>query len=69
LALPPLAGATLALYQAMRAQRASNVALAERLGVSEGAVRRLVDPDHASRMEAVEAALEALWRYAAWLDG
>jgi hypothetical protein len=31
----------------------SNVALARRLGVSEAAVRRLVDPDHASRLDDV----------------
>jgi antitoxin HicB len=59
-ALPPLVAVKLALYQAIRAQAVTNVALAERLGITEGAVRRLVDPDHASRMEKLEAALEAL---------
>ena len=59
-ALAPVVAAKLALYQAMRSQRVSNIALAERIGVTEGAVRRLVDPDHASRMEKIEAALEAL---------
>ena len=59
-ALAPVVAAKLALYQAMRSQQVSNIVLAERLGVTEGAVRRLVDPDHASRMEKVEAALEVL---------
>ncbi len=60
IALPPLIAAKLALYQAMRERGLSNVALAARLGLSEGAVRRLVDPDHASRIEKLEVALEAL---------
>jgi len=52
--------AKLALYQAMRKQRISKVELARRLGVTEAVARRLVDPDHASKIERVEAALEAL---------
>ena len=60
IALSPLLAAKLALYQAMRERGLSNVALAARLGVSEGAVRRLVDPDHASRIERVDAALAVL---------
>lgn len=59
-ALSPLVAAKLSLYQAMRAQGVTNVALAERLGVTEAVVRRLVDPDHASHMPKIEAALEAL---------
>lgn len=59
-ALPPLAAAKLALYQAMRAAKVSNVALAKRLRISEGAVRRLLDLDHRSHIEQVEAALAAL---------
>lgn len=61
--LPPLAAAKLALFSAMREEGASNVALAKRLGVSEAAVRRLVDPDHASRIEKVQTALEALGKH------
>lgn len=60
IALPPLVAAKLALYQAMLQQGVTNVALAERLGLTEGAIRRLVDPNHASRIEKIEAALEAL---------
>jgi len=58
--LPPLVAAKLALYQAMRRQGLNNVALARKLGISEAAVRRLVDPDHASRIDRVEHALGVL---------
>lgn len=57
-----LVAAKLALRSAMRAENVTNVELARRLGVSEGAVRRLVDPDHASRLDGVVAALSALGR-------
>ena len=56
----PLVAAKLALREAMRQGNITNTELARRLGVSEGAVRRLVDPDHASRLDKVVAALEAL---------
>ena len=36
--------------------------MASRLGLSEAAVRRLVDPDHASRLDDVVAALSVLGR-------
>ena len=58
--LPALIAAKLALYRAMRTKGIGNTALAERLGVTEGAVRRLVDPDHRSHIGQVEAALHAL---------
>jgi len=58
--VPPLAAAKLALCEAMRRQEISNTELARRLGVTEAIVRRLVDPDHASRIERVQAALAAL---------
>ena len=60
LAMPVLTTAKLALYQTMRDQNVSNVALGRRLGIAEGAVRRLVDPDHPSRIGAVEEALAEL---------
>ena len=60
LAMPLLTTAKLALYQTMRDQNVSNVALGKRLGIAEGAVRRLVDPDHPSRIGAVEEALAEL---------
>jgi antitoxin HicB len=58
--LRPLHAAKLALYQAMKGQKLTRVAFADKLGVSEGAVRRLLDLDHASRLDHVERALEAL---------
>ncbi len=55
--LPPLVAAKLALYQAMREAKMTNVALAERLGVTENVVRRLLNLDHRSHIGQVEAAL------------
>lgn len=57
---PVLLAAKLALYQTMRGQHVSNVALGTRLGTVEGTVRRLLDPRHRSHVAQVEAALEAL---------
>jgi antitoxin HicB len=56
----PLVAAKLALRSAMRVQGVNNVELAKRLGVTEGAVRRLVNPDHASRIDGVIDALAVL---------
>ena len=60
IALPALVAAKIALYCAMRADRIGNTALAARLGVSEGAVRRLLDLDHRSHIGQIEKALQAL---------
>jgi len=51
---------TLALHVAMREQGVSNSGLARRLGVRETVVRRMLDPDHETRLEKLQAALEAL---------
>ena len=59
-ALPALVAAKVALYSVMRLQGVGNTTLALRLGVAEGAVRRLVDLDHRSHIGQVEAALHAL---------
>ena len=59
-ALPALVAAKVALYGAMRAQEVGNTALAARLGLSEGAVRRLINLDHRSHIGQIEAALHAL---------
>lgn len=59
-AVPTLIAAKLALYQAMRRHTVTKSELARRLGISEGAARRLVDPDHSSKIEKVEAALAAV---------
>ncbi len=59
-AVPPLVAAKLAVYQAMRGAGLTRVALGKRIGVSEGAVRRLLDLDHRSHIGQVEIALTAL---------
>jgi len=50
----------LALYLTMREQRISNSDLARRLGVRETVVRRMLDPDHDTRSEKLQAALAML---------
>ena len=44
-AVPPVAAAKLALYTAMGKQGITGDALADRLGLSESAIRKLLDPD------------------------
>ena len=58
--LPPLVAAKLALYQAMREAGVTRVAVGKRLGLSEGAIRRLLELDHRSHIGQVDAALAAL---------
>ncbi|MBW2011374.1 MAG: type II toxin-antitoxin system HicB family antitoxin [Deltaproteobacteria bacterium] len=58
--VPPLVSAKLALYQAMRETQITRVALGKRIGVSEGAVRRLLDLDHKSHIGQIDAALSLL---------
>ena len=60
--VPLVVAAKLALYTAMRKQGITNVALAARLGVTENAVRRLVNPRHRSHITSVEKALRAVGR-------
>ena len=50
----------LALYLAMRDQRVNNSELARRLGVHERVVRRMLDPEHATKAEKIQTALAAL---------
>ncbi len=50
----------LALYLAMRDQQVSNSELARRLGVHERVIRRMLDPEHATKAEKILAALAAL---------
>ena len=61
-ALPALVAAKAALYGAMRARGIDNAALAKRLGTAESAVRRLLDLDHRSHIDQVEAGLYVLRR-------
>jgi antitoxin HicB len=58
--LPPMVAAKLAIYQAMRDAGLTQSALAERLGCDPRQVRRLLDLDHNSRLDQLEAALAAL---------
>lgn len=58
--LPPQVVAKLAIYHAMREAGLNQVALAERLGCDPRQVRRLLDLDHRSRLDQLEAALAAL---------
>jgi len=44
----------------MKEAGVSNSELARRLGLRETVVRRMLDPDHASKAEKIQAALEAL---------
>src|SRR5437016_3767230 len=50
----------LALYLAMRDRQVNNSELARRLGVHERVIRRMLDSEHASKTEKIEAALAAL---------
>ena len=59
--VPGLVAAKLALYEAMRERGMFSPAqLAEIIGKSPTAAARLMDPDHSSKWEGVEAALAAL---------
>jgi antitoxin HicB len=51
---------SLALYVTMREQRISNSELARRLGCRETVIRRMLDPEHNTKPEKLQAALEAL---------
>lgn len=58
--VPSVVAAKLALYSAMRAQRITKVELANRLGVSEAAARKLTNPEHNSRIGQLHRALRAV---------
>ena len=62
ISVAPIVAAKLALYSAMREQGLTHIALANRLGLQEKAVRRLLDPGHQSSMTLVEKALEIAGR-------
>jgi antitoxin HicB len=55
--LPALYSMKAALYVALREAQLTQSALAAKLGKDEQQVRRLLDPEHASRTSALEAAL------------
>ena len=50
----------LALYLAMRDQQVNNSDLARRLGLHERVIRRMRDPEHATKAEKIQAALAVL---------
>jgi antitoxin HicB len=60
--LPALYAMKAALYLALREARLSQTALAAKLDKHEKEVRRLLDPAHASRISAIEAALRVIGR-------
>jgi antitoxin HicB len=63
IAVSPLHAAKLALHTAKRARGLSNSDLTRLLGESsENAVRRMLDLDHGSRIEAIQSALQKLGR-------
>lgn len=61
--LSPLEAGKLALYIAMREEGVSNVALGKRLGIVEGAVRRMLDLDHGTKIETIYDALDRVFHY------
>ena len=50
----------LALYLAMIERGVNNSELARRLGLRETVIRRMLDPDHDTKSEKLQAALEVL---------
>ena len=60
IAVPLWVAPKIALYWAMREAGVNNVQLARRLGVRETVIRRMLDPDHATRSDKIQAALAAL---------
>jgi antitoxin HicB len=50
----------IALYWAMQEAGMNNSELGRRLGVRETVVRRMLDPDHATKAEKIQRALEVL---------
>ena len=60
IAVPALADAKIQLYQAMRAGRVQKAELARRMGIPRQQIERLLDLQHSSRLEHIEAAFRAL---------
>jgi antitoxin HicB len=56
----PLAAAKIAVISAFRESGLTKVALAEHLGKGETEVRRILDPRHATKLQALQTALAAL---------
>lgn len=60
IAVPLWIAPKVALYRALQEQGISNSELARRLGVRETIVRRMLDPDHATKSSRLEGALRAV---------
>ena len=60
--IPPVPAAKLSLYTAMRQQGITPAALAQTLGITETAVRKLITPDRDSEIDTVMRALRAVGR-------
>ena len=58
--VPPLVAAKMSIYTAMRQQGLSNAALAQQLGLSEAAVKKLVHPDFLTPWSQVSRAMDLL---------
>ena len=58
----PSVAAKAAFIRAFRAGSLTRVGLAGRLGVQENEVRRMLDPEHATKLDRLDAGLRALGR-------
>jgi antitoxin HicB len=58
----PSVAAKIAFVQAFAAAKITRTALAERLGLRETEVRRMLDPDHGTKLDRLDAAMRALGR-------
>jgi antitoxin HicB len=60
ISLPAQLAAKLPVYRAWRAAGISKVALAKKLGIAEGAARRILNPRYGTKLDRLEAALATL---------
>jgi len=63
ISVPLWIGPKVALYRAVTEQGISNSELARRLGVTETVIRRMLDPDRATKSMKLEAALRSVGRH------
>lgn len=63
ISVPALMAAKAAIHLAMKEAKISKIELAKRLKCDEKEIRRLLDPRHKSKIERIEAALEALGKH------
>jgi antitoxin HicB len=60
--VPAATAAKIAVIQAFQAAGISKTELARRLGVAENEARRILDPDHPTKLDKLDAAARALGR-------